>query len=344
MNIERRIFLLMLLTGLLCFVAFEAVSLFGLYDVRRHTLESVQEMGTSTAAFAEEVADMQAKKRFALLAEEKVRHIEAEMARLKEDTELLARMMTHILTHRELYRSRSLPVGGEAPIVSGEPYFFFLYELRANDSIPSVLPDAEIAANAADILELWAESYDDGHQMSCFYASELGYVISADLMPDKTEFVKFYEEWFSPSFDLRKRPWYQEVKATGKSVFTDIYIGTEGYPVISCVAPYYDEDGFAGMAGMSNNIVSLYQQMAESGLREGNRVNFILNRNGEVILSSEKEGLLAASETPVDLRRSAEKELAEEAACMVQGLSDVTPVIVDGKEYYLAYAPVSSLG
>ena len=344
MNIERRIFLLMLLTGLLCFAAFEAVSLFGLYDVRRHTLESVQEMGNSTAAFAEEVADIQAKKRFALLAEEKVRHIEAEMARLKEDTELLARMMTNILTHRELYRPRSLPVGGEDPIVSGEPYFFFLYELQANGSVTSVLPDAEIAANAADILALWAESYDDGHQMTCFYASELGYVISADLMPDKTELVEFYEEWFSPSFDPRKRPWYQEVKATGKSVFTDIYVGAEGYPVISCVAPYYDEDGFAGMAGMSNNIVSLYQQMAESGLREGNRVNFILNRNGEVILSSEKEGLLAASETPVDLRRSAEKELAEEAACMVQGLSDVTPVIVDGKEYYLAYAPVPSLG
>ena len=109
MNIERRIFLLMLLTGLLCFFAFEAVSLFGLYYVRRHTLESVQEMGTSTAAFAEEVADMQAKKRFALLAEEKVRHIEAEMVRLKEDTELLAQMMTHILTHREICSSQSMP-------------------------------------------------------------------------------------------------------------------------------------------------------------------------------------------------------------------------------------------
>ena len=58
MNIERRIFLLMLLTGLLCFFAFEAVSLFGLYDVRRLTLESVQEMGNSTAVFAEEVADV----------------------------------------------------------------------------------------------------------------------------------------------------------------------------------------------------------------------------------------------------------------------------------------------
>ncbi len=343
-GIERRIFVLMLLTGLACFIAFEAVSFFGLYGAQKHAIESGREMGTSAAAFAEEVADEQAKKRFALLAEEKARHIEAEMARLKEDTELLAKRMTQILTHRELYLPRSLPVGGEAPIVSGEPYFFFIHELRANGTIPSVLPDAGIAANAADILALWAESYDDGHQMSCFYASELGYLISADLMPNKTELVNFYEEWFSPSFAPRKRPWYKEIKATGKTVFTGIYVGTEGYPVISCVAPYYDENGFAGMAGMSNNIVSLYRQIAESGLGEENRVNFILNRDGEVILSSEKEGLLAASETPVDLRRSAERALAEEAACMAQGLSDVTPVTMDGKEYYLAYAPVPSVG
>ena len=343
-GIERRIFVLMLLTGLACFIAFEAVSFFGLYGTQEHALESGREMGTSAAVFAEEVADEQAKKRFALLAEEKARHIEAEMARLKEDTELLAKRMTQILTHRELYLPRSLPVGGEDPIVSGEPYFFFIHELRENGGIPSVLPDAEIAANAADILALWAESYDDGHQMTCFYASELGYLISADLMPNKTELVNFYEEWFSPSFDPRERPWYKEVKATGKTVFTGIYVGTEGYPVISCVAPYYDEDGFAGMAGMSNNIVSLYRQIAESGLGEENRVNFILNRDGEVILSSEKEGMLAASETPVDLRRSAERALAEEAACMAQGQSDVTPVTVDGKEYYLAYAPVPSVG
>ena len=89
-GIERRIFVLMLLTGLACFIAFEAVSFFGLYGAQKHAIESGREMGTSAAAFAEEVADEQAKKRFALLAEEKARHIEAEMARLKEDTELLA--------------------------------------------------------------------------------------------------------------------------------------------------------------------------------------------------------------------------------------------------------------
>ena len=51
MGIERRIFFLMLLTGLACFAAFEAVSFLGMYDVQEHAIESGREMGTSAAAF-----------------------------------------------------------------------------------------------------------------------------------------------------------------------------------------------------------------------------------------------------------------------------------------------------
>lgn len=343
-GIARRLFVLTLLTGLVCFVVFETVSFLGMYGAQTHALESGREMGVSAAAFAEKLADEQAKKRFALLAEEEAQHIEAEMARLKEDTELLAKEMTQILTHRELYLPRRLPVAGEATIASGEPYLFFLHFLREGGRVFEVLPDAGIAANAADMLSLWAECYDNGHQMTCFYVSELGYLISADRMPEEAEYVHFYEEWFSPSFDPRERPWYKEIKETGKTVFTDIYIGVEGYPAISCVAPYYDEKGFAGMAGISNNIVSLYRQIEKSGLGAARRINFILNRDGEVILSSEKGGRLAPAETISDLRRSDQRELADEASRMVGGLSGVTQVTVDGKEYYLAYAPMPSVG
>ncbi|MBQ7479276.1 MAG: SpoIIE family protein phosphatase [Selenomonadaceae bacterium] len=343
-SIARQIFALMLLTGLVCFVAFETVSFVGLYEVQTHALENGREMGLSAAGFAESVADEQAKKRFSLLAREKALHIDAEMARLKEDTELLAREMTHILTHRELYRPRRLPIGGEVPIASGEPYLFFLRSLRESEGVAAVLPEVDIAANTADMLSLWVDCYDNGHEMTCFYVSEQGYLISADLMPDGKEYVDFHEEWFSAGFDPRQRPWYKEVKETGKTVFTDLYVGIEGYLAISCVAPYYDEQGFAGMAGMANNVVSLYRQIEESGLGEETRVNFILNRNGEIILSSKKNGMLAASDHPVDLRRSAKRELAAVAKKMVRGQSGVSLVTLDDNEYYLAYAPVEYVG
>lgn len=343
-SIRRRIFVLMLLTGLACFFAFETVSFLGLYGAQRKALENSREMGQYAAEFAEAVADEQAKKRFALFAQEKAKHVETEMGRLKEDTELLAKEMTHILTHRGQYLPRRLPVGGETPIASGEPYLFFLQSLRESGRIGEVIPDAEIAANAADLLSLWIGCYDNGHEVTCFYVSEQGYIISADLMPQETETVVFYEEWFLPSFDPRERPWYREIKATGKTVFTGIYVGIEDYPAISCVAPYYDENGFAGMAGIASNIVSLYRQMEESGLGDEDRVNFILNRDGEVILSSEKEGLFAASESTVDLRKLEEPELAEKATSMTRGESDVARVTVGGREYYLAYAPMPSVG
>ena len=343
MSIERRLFRLLLVMGLLCFAAFVAVSFLGLYDVERRALENSRDMGTSAAEFAESAADKQARERFALLAKEKAQRIEREMVRLREDTELLAQNMTHILTHRELYRPRRLPVGGEVPIASREPYLFFLPALRESGQIPAVLPDAEIAANGADILSLWAGSYESGYQATCFFVSELGYFISADVMPDDEEYVKFYDEWYTPSFDTRQRLWYEEARDTGKTVFTDVYVGVEGYPAVACIAPYYNEKGFAGVAGMSSNIDSLYQDIAKSEL-EGTNINFVLNTKGEVLISSEKGGLLAASETPADLRRGQEQELAAQAVRMVQGDSDVTLVTVEGREYYLAYAPIPSLG
>lgn len=343
MNIERRIFLLMLFTGIACFAAFEAVSFFGLYDAQEHALESGREMGTSAAAFAEEITDEQAKKRFALMAEEKARGVNNEIGRLREDANLLAKTMTQILTHRELYLPRELPLGGEVPIKSKEPYLFFIPALRESGGIEDVLPEARIAANAADNLALWTQSYDDGHEMTCFYASERGYIISADVMPEGKEFVEFFDTWYSPSFDPRERPWYQEIKATGKSVFTGVYVGVEGYPCISCVAPYYDENGFAGMAGISNNIAALYRQISINTI--GDRgVNFILNEKGEVILSSEKEGLLAASATPKDFQKYGETSLALEAACMTRGLSDVARITMGDRDYYLAYAPIPDVG
>lgn len=343
MNIERRIFLLMLFTGLACFAAFEAVSFFGLYDAQEHALESGREMGTSAAAFAEEITDEQAKKRFALMAEEKARGVNNEIGRLREDANLLAKTMTQILTHRELYLPRELPLGGEVPIKSKEPYLFFIPALRESGGIEDVLPEARIAANAADNLALWTQSYDDGHEMTCFFASERGYIISADVMPEGKEFVEFLDAWYAPSFDPRERPWYQEIKATGKSVFTGVYVGVEGYPCISCVAPYYDENGFAGMAGISNNISALYRQISINTI--GDRgVNFILNEKGEVLLSSEKEGPLVASATPKDFQKYGETSLALETECMTRGLSDVARITMGGREYYLAYAPIPDVG
>ena len=343
MSIERRLFRLLLFTGLACFAVIETVSFFSFYDVEQRAMENSREMGTSAAAFAESAADKQARERFALLVKEKSQRIEREMVRLREDTELLSKNMTHILTHQELYRPRRLPIGGEVPIASRQPYLFFLPALRENGQIPAVLPNADIAANAADMLSLWADSYNEGGQATCFFASELGYIISADVMADDTEFVKFYDEWYAPTFDTRKRPWYQEAKNTGNTVFTDVYVGVEGYPAISCVAPYYNEKGFAGIAGMSSNIDSLYRDIAKSEL-DGTDINFVLNTKGEILLSSEKEGILAASDSPIDLRNGPEQDLAAQANRMVQGQSDVILVTVADKEYYLAYAPIPSLG
>lgn len=72
-------------------------------------------------------------------------------------------------------------------------------------------------------------------------------------------------------------------------------------------------------------------------------INFALNRKGCVVLSTQKTGTLAVS-ADTDLRLSGEQSLAMEAASMAAGKRDVALVTVDGEEYYLAYAPMPSIG
>lgn len=72
-------------------------------------------------------------------------------------------------------------------------------------------------------------------------------------------------------------------------------------------------------------------------------VNFVLDEKGRVVVSTEREGVLAAS-ADRDLRMASEPGLAKEAAAMTEGKSGVAPVSVDGREYNLAYAPLPSIG
>ncbi|MBO5516053.1 MAG: hypothetical protein J5963_08100 [Schwartzia sp.] len=63
-----------------------------------------------------------------------------------------------------------------------------------------------------------------------------------------------------------------------------------------------------------------------------------------MVFSSATEGTLAATTEHRDVRQSEERSFALEAACMTHGLSDAALVTVDGVEYYLAYAPMPSIG
>ncbi|MBQ8697609.1 MAG: cache domain-containing protein, partial [Schwartzia sp.] len=345
-NIQRKILALLLGAGFLSFFALGAVSFFSMYKLSADAEESGRHMGESAAGFTEELATDLAKRRLLAVSEEKAAHIATYLGELRDDTSYIAQSMTAIFAHPETHNPRRLPQPQDKTIASGEAYVFYAPELRRRGISPALAEEIGLASNIADDLAIMASYYTE-YQLSCYIGSKNGYLLCVDTLPDGGNIV-FPEEFFA-SFDPRERPWYQVVskaEAEGKRpdvILTGTYLGADGYPVIAHAAPYYDADGFAGVAGMGTSLETLCKQLINE-TRDDRYITFALNEKGEVVFSSAQSGTLVAVAEHRDLRESEQKSLALEAACMTAGLSDVDLVTVDGVEYYLAYVPMPSLG
>lgn len=216
-------------------------------------------------------------------------------------------------------------------------------------SDPSLIYKVGILANIGDDLELVARDYD--RDTSCYIASEIGCLIWVDSVGagnDKTEYPEAYLEG---RYDSKTRPWYLKAKEAGKPIVTDVYVSVKGESEITCAAPYYEDGVFAGVAGVSTPLKVLYQLVMENNESEDN-IQFVLDENSCVVISSRREGAWAVGAGGEDgLRQYSADELPlsentdKAIAAMMAGKTGTAIVeYTDGKEYVLAYAPMPTLG
>ncbi len=341
LNIRHRILLLLLSTAFISFFAFGGVSFFHMKDVYNKTILTGEKMGELIAMFTENFAVKQAKKRLSALALEKSKRIERGMYEIKNDAETIALQMQQILTHPDKYKKINLPDHNDKTIYSGEAYIHIAPEL-VKKGITNKLQDSIcLSSNIADILRIKANFYK-GHQTSLSIGSKEGFLVCIDTLLDEKEAVIFTKE-FNETYDPRKRPWYKTAEIANKTVLTDYYLSADGYLALDWASPYYDNEGFAGVAAVGASLEALYKQVTEDKVGNTN-INFTLSDKGEVILSSTNKGTFAVSKDHKDLRKVQEPSLAKEIINMAEGKSDVSLVTVDGKEYYLAYSPIPSIG
>ena len=329
-------------TALISFFAFGSVSFFYMKDIFDKTISVGEKMGKSIAKFTENFAVKQAKDRLYELALEKSRRIERGMSDVKNDAEAIAYQMQQILSRPEKFKPISIPNHEDKPIYSGEAYVHYAPKEVENGLSSELKNEVAIVSNIADVLRIKANFYK-GHQTSTYIGSKNGYLICIDTLPNNQDKVTFTKE-FNETYDPRERPWYKAVEKARKTIVTDCYMSADGFLSLDCATPYYDAEGeFAGVAAVGASLDSLYKQVTDD--RFGNtNINFALSNNGEVVLSSVSTGTFAISEEHKDLRKVADNSLAKEIIKMASGNTDVALVTVEGKEYYLAYAPMHSMG
>lgn len=341
-SIHKRFMLLLLSMLLLAFLVMSAISLQGLWSVWQNTQAVYGHFAEHVMGVAEELAVRQTKAQIWESATEKARQVERQLNMLQEDTEYIAASMQGIMAHPERYSPRHLPAPFEKNLSSGEAYIMVSPKVRPDCSSEAALRDMALSAHIADDLEVMAHFYQEYHS-SCFVGSKYGYLICADIFSSPEEYEMIHSDSLHRAFDPRERPWYQKAASGGKAVFTDLYMGTGGFYEITCAAPYYDSAGLAGVAAISMRPTQIYNMLSDKSLGS-TAVNFVLNAQGEIMFSSAEEGMVAAGEGHRLLAKAGDGSLALAAEGMTAGASDIVLVVMDGEEYYLAYAPLPSLG
>ena len=338
LNIFRRTLLLSLSTVLISFLALGIITFFYMKGLFHKSMTNGKETGKLMAEFTEDFAVKQAKERLSSLAFERSRRIEQGMNELKKDTESIALQMHQILSNPGNYKELKIPNVKEETIYSGNPYIYYSLEAEEKGISDEIRREAALSANIVDVLTLMSRRFV-GHQSTTYIGSKNGFLILVETSLNSSDTITFTQD-----YEPRKRPWYVEAEKANKTIITDFYTSMQGYPAVSCATPYYDAEGnFAGVAAVDSNIESLYELITEDTLGDTS-INFTLNDLGEVILSSAKTGTFAVSKNPEDLRKKTDNGFAKEAINMVAGESSVELLKVDGKEYYLAYSPMPSLG
>lgn len=336
LNIARRVMLLVLSGSLLTFLVMSVLSLYGMLNINSTLNAKEYEIGESAADYVKDYAAGQIQDRLMEVARYKAYLMDHKLSLLANDTEYLAGKATLLLKNKGAVNPISLPSPRTQLIYSRQPYVHYGQAVgqTINDSISA---EIGILSNVAEDLKLMSGKYG-----ACFLGSKHGYIVGIYTAVDGKQSQPFSGESLE-GFDSRQRAWYKLGQQAEKVTYTDVYMSTKGYLCVTCVAPYFDNDGFAGVAGIDCNPEEVYWRHTEGNGFE-TEYSFILGRDGEIIFSSHKEGVLNAILTGRDLRKSSDESLAEAASRMTNGEQDVVPVMINGAEHYLAFAPIGSVG
>ena len=336
LNIARRVMLLVLSGSLLTFFVMSVLSLYGMFNINLTLNTKEYELGETAADYVKDYAAGQIQERLMEIARGKADLMSHEFSVVAKDTEYLAGKATHLLKNPEAVNPVILAKPREQMLYSRQPYVHYGVVLDGTIN-GGISAEIGILSNVAEDLKLLSRNYG-----ACFLGSKHGYIVGIYATVDGGPAQPFSGESLT-SFDSRQREWYKLGQHADGYAFTDVYVSTKGYPCVTCVVPYFDNEGFAGVAGVDCNPEEVYRRLTEENAI-GTEYSFILGRQGKIIFSSPNNGSINDILRGKDLRQSGDESLAEAARRMTDGEKDVVPVVVNGVEHYLAFAPVGSIG
>lgn len=336
-SIRKRILTVLLSSCLLSIILTSLIAFKAIYDTRELTLSIGNEIIFQAAENSQEALIQRAKLALEQTAFDKANELDENLGKVKKDVIILSNMMTNIASNPEEYHSRNIFEPSKNDIDKITAQLLFSSEV-VDKSSPILRQEIGLTANIQDFLI--QINTNSNVIISSYVASKNGFTIMVDCFAGR----KFQNSDIKPDFyNATSRPWYIQAKKEDKTIFTDIVIDAlGGGPCIICATPYYANGQFAGVVGMGTFLDNINEIILNTKIGD-NGFGFVINKQGQIIASPHTTGdLITGINNIKDLRQSTNTSLADAVQKIINEKSGLTEANIDGKDYYLAYAPMKN--
>lgn len=362
-TIRRKVTALLLGMVLAALLLTGMVSLWSLYSMRAISEENSTMLGQTAAEDAEAALEEMAGGQLLTIAAEKAVYIEDKFHTIIACVNGIAQAAQGIYRNPQDYPDRAVPLPEKG---SRELAAQLLWSGRLADEVADMLESSgsgtarasvsgkENIAGEGVVSELYRlgnlqellVQYNANNDMisSTYLATASGWMLQADYIAyskysDGSELPDLYE--------ADTRQWYQRACAAkpGQYIYTDVMEDIhEGRSCIVCAKAVYLDGEIVAVAGVGSYLDTVNEAVLNTTIGESGYA-FLVNEKGQVMISGVQSGETAVdADDNMDLRESSNAALAEAAKDMVGGGNGLKKLKLDGREVYLAYAPLDGLG
>lgn len=324
------------------------ISVYSLYSMKHIAMENGTELGQTAAEDSEAALERLAVDNLLGTAVEKAAYIEEKFAAVEAYVLGIASQAQEIYNNPERFPDRrvALPVR-DSNLLAAQLLWSEKLTGGRSGEVPPFTEEILKLGNVQDMLV----QYNANNDMvsSTYVATQSGWMIQADYIAySKYRTTESGTEQGEQLFyEADERPWYVRASESeaGQVIYTDVIKDIhEGGDCIVCASPVYHNGEIVAVAGVGSYLDTVNNAVLNVDIGEAGYA-FLVNEKGQVMVSGSAQGETAAyAEQSVDLRESGNRALAEAVVNMVEGRSGFTELALDGKDVYLAYAPLDSLG
>ncbi|BAL83182.1 putative protein serine/threonine phosphatase [Selenomonas ruminantium subsp. lactilytica TAM6421] len=332
-SIRQQVQRLVLLCSVVSVLLLGAMALLGMLGARENSLRDGREMGEEAALTVSNTLKQNAEAHLQVFAGEKASQIALELQRIADRTELVRREISWLRSHAGELTPRSI----SEPRRENAGKLAAQLEYAADVNKEALAEEIGLTANLQDLMLQVAAQNGEGTAISV--ASKNGFTISVDA----DSAARFANDASNTplTFNATSRPWYRLAQNQGKLTFTEVYSDSfSGGLRIACTMPYEVNGEFAGVVAMSTYLENISQLV----LNAQTDTCFVLDDNGHILFYKDENNMIKDVDSKQDLRTLDNAGMAEAIKAMTQGEKGARNVIINGKEYYLAFAPIKQVG